>query len=161
MAGNFNKVFLLGNLTRDIELKYTSTNQAVARIGLAVNRYWRTPEGEQREEVTFIDLEAWGKQAETMAKFLSKGRPVFIEGRLKLDQWEDKTTKEKRSKLKVVVEGFQFVDSRAGGAPAGEEASAGESNYEPRRAPAPARAAASGAPASAAPAPMGEEDIPF
>ncbi len=114
MAGNFNKVFLMGNLTRDVELRHTSGNQAVANIGLAVNRRYRTGDGENREETTFVDCEAWGRTAETMAKYLSKGRPVFIEGRLKLDSWQDKEGNN-RSKIRVVVEGFQFIDSRGGG----------------------------------------------
>lgn len=126
MAGNFNKVILLGNLTRDVELRHTSGNTAVAKLGLAVNRRWRTPEGENREEVTFVDCEAWGRQAETLSKFLSKGRPVFIEGRLRLDQWEDKEGK-KQSKLKVVIENFQFVDARGegGGGAGGAEGGGG------------------------------------
>jgi single-strand DNA-binding protein len=113
MAGSYNKVLLMGNLTRDVELRHTSGNQPVANIGLAVNRRWRTPEGEQREEVTFVDCEAWGKTAETLSKYVSKGRPLFIEGRLKLDQWEKDG--QKFSKLKVVVDGFQFIDSKPGG----------------------------------------------
>jgi single-strand DNA-binding protein len=112
---NFNKVMLMGNLTRDVELKQTPNNQPVAEIGIAVNRKFRTRDGEDREETTFVDCEAWGRTAETMAKYLSKGRPVFIEGRLKLDQWEDREGN-KRSKLRVVIENFQFVDSRPGGA---------------------------------------------
>jgi single-strand DNA-binding protein len=111
---SFNKVMLMGNLTRDIELRSTGGNQSVANIGLAVNRRFRTADGQDREEVTFVDCEAWGKTAETMAKYLVKGRPVFIEGRLKLDQWEDKEGK-KQSKLRVVVEGFQFIDAKGGG----------------------------------------------
>lgn len=114
---NFNRVFLMGNLTRDIELRHTNSNQAVATIGLAVNRRWRTPDGEDREEVTFVDCEAWGKTAETMSRYLAKGRPVFIEGRLKLDQWEKDG--QKFSKLKVVVENFQFIDSKPGGGEGG------------------------------------------
>lgn len=113
MAGSYNKVLLMGNLTRDVELRHTSGNQAVANVGIAVNRRWRTPEGEQREEVTFVDCEAWGKTAENMSKFFSKGRPIFIEGRLKLDQWEKEG--QKFSKLKVVVENFHFIDSKPGG----------------------------------------------
>ena len=113
MAGNLNRVFLMGNLTRDVELRHTSGNQAVANIGLAVNRRWKTPEGENREETTFVDCEAWGRTAEVMAQYLAKGRPVFIEGRLKLDQWEKEG--QKFSKLRVVVESFQFIDSREGG----------------------------------------------
>ena len=86
---NFNKVILMGNLTRDVELRQTPGNQTVANIGLAVNRTYQTREGERREETTFVDCEAWGRQAEVMAQYLSKGRPVMIEGRLKLDQWQD------------------------------------------------------------------------
>lgn len=113
MAGSFNKVLLMGNLTRDVEIRHTSGNQAVANIGLAVSRKFRTADGETREETTFVDCEAWGKTAETMSKYLHKGRPVFIEGRLKLDTWEDKNDGSKKSKLRVVVENFQFVDSKA------------------------------------------------
>ena len=108
---NYNKVLLMGNLTRDPELKRTSSDMAVAQIGMAVNRRYKDKTGEQREETTFVDCEAWGKTAETMAKYLSKGRPVFIEGRLKLDQWQDKDGNN-RSKLKIVIDSFQFVDSR-------------------------------------------------
>jgi single-strand DNA-binding protein len=115
MAGNFNKVLLMGNLTRDIELRHTSGNQAVANMGLAVNRRYKSGDGEMREETTFVDCEAWGRTAETMAKYLQKGRPVFIEGRLKLDTWQDKNDGTNRSKLRVVVENFQFIDSREGG----------------------------------------------
>jgi single-strand DNA-binding protein len=114
MAGSYNKVLLMGNLTRDVELKYTQNNRAVANIGMAVNRRYRLESGEQREEVTFVDCEAWGRTAETMSKYLAKGRPVFIEGRLKLDQWEDQQGN-KRSKLRVVVDNFQFIDSKPGG----------------------------------------------
>jgi single-strand DNA-binding protein len=114
MAGNLNKVFLMGNLTRDIELKRTpSNNTAVANIGLAVNRQYRAGD-ENREETTFVDCEAWGRTAEVMHQYLAKGRPVLVEGRLKLDQWQDRDGNN-RSKLKVVVENFQFVDSRGGG----------------------------------------------
>lgn len=148
MAGSFNKVMLMGNLTRDIELRHLpSSSQAVANLGLAVNRRFRTQEGEQREEVTFVDCEAWGKTAETMSTYLKKGRPVFIEGRLKLDTWEKDG--QKHSKLKVVVESFQFIDSKEGGGGGG----GGE---------APARASSGGArsqPANYEPVP--EQDIPF
>jgi single-strand DNA-binding protein len=114
MAGNYNKVLLLGNLTRDIELRHTPNNQAVANIGIAVNRRYRGSDNELKEDTTFVDCEAWGKTAETMSRYLNKGRPVFIEGRLRLDQWQDKEGNN-RSKLKVVVETFQFVDSGGGG----------------------------------------------
>lgn len=108
---SFNKVILIGNLTRDPELRYTPKGTAVAKIGLAVNRSWKDAEsGEMREEVTFIDVTAFGRQAETVAQYVKKGRPLMIEGRLKLDTWEDKTTHEKKSKLGVVMESFQFLD---------------------------------------------------
>jgi len=156
---NLNKVFLMGNLTRDVELKSTASNQSVAQIGLAVNRRWRTPEGEDREEVTFVDCEAWGRTAETLAKYLSKGRPVFIEGRLKLDQWEDKEGG-KRSKLKIVVEGFQFIDSKPG---AGGGGGGGGDDYPQSR---PASRPSSGGRSSGGGGggghtPVDESDIPF
>ena len=103
----------MGNLTRDPELKQTPSNQSVAQIGIAVNRKYKGREGDLKEETTFVDCEAWGKTAETMAKYLSKGKPVFVEGRLKLDQWQDKDGNN-RSKLRVVIESFQFIDSRGG-----------------------------------------------
>jgi len=108
---SFNKVMLMGNLTRDIEIRHTPSNTAVGNFGLAVNRKYKTQSGEQREEVTFVDCEAWGRTAEVMAQYLGRGRPVFVEGRLKLDQWEDKNGGGKRSKLSVVVENFQFINS--------------------------------------------------
>lgn len=114
MAGSFNRVFLMGNLTRDVELKYTQANKAVANIGLAVNNRYKAADGTIKEDTTFVDCEAWGLTAESMSKYLSKGRPVFIEGRLRLDTWQDKNDGSNRSKLKVVVETFTFVDSRPG-----------------------------------------------
>jgi len=156
---NYNKVLLMGNITRDIELRHTpTTNTAIAQIGLAVNRKWRdTNSGEMKEEVTFVDCDAFGKTAENIAKFFSKGRPIFIEGRLRLDTWKDKTDGSNRSKLKVVVETFQFVDSKGGG-------QGGPSNGAPSAGRA---AVGAGAPARTPPAqPEGyeqiqEEDIPF
>lgn len=113
---NYNKVLLMGNITRDIELRHLPSGQAIATIGLAVNRRWRDQtSNEMKEEVTYVDCDAWGKTAENIAKFFSKGRPIFIEGRLRLDQWKDKTDGTNRSKLKVVVEAFDFVDSKPGG----------------------------------------------
>lgn len=108
---SFNRVIIMGTLTRDVELMHTSGNTAVGNIGLALNHKYTTKGGEKREETTFVDCEAWGKTAETMAQYLAKGRKVLIEGRLKLDQWEDKDGN-KREKLKVVVERFTFVDKR-------------------------------------------------
>lgn len=115
---NLNKVMLMGNLTRDPELRYLPSNMAVVGLGLAVNRRWRNQQGEQQEETTFIDCEAFGKQAEVINQYLKKGRPVYLEGRLKLDQWQDRDGNN-RSKLKVIVESFQFIDSREGGAGGG------------------------------------------
>ena len=108
---NLNKVMLMGNLTRDIDMRTLPSGMAVAAFGLAVNRRWKNQQGEQQDEVTFVDLEAFGKPAEVMNQFLRKGSAVFIEGRLKLDQWEDKDGN-KRQKMKVVVESFQFIDGK-------------------------------------------------
>jgi single-strand DNA-binding protein len=119
---NLNRVQIAGNLTRDPELRYTPKGTAVCRIGVAVNRKWKGEDGELKEEVTFVDCDAWNKTAEAIGQYLKKGRGIYVEGRLKLDQWEDKQTQEKRSKMKVVVESFQFTDRK----PDGEE--------EPRRA---------------------------
>jgi len=112
---NLNKVTLMGNITRDIEMRALPGGQSIAQIGLAINRNWQGTDGQKKEEVTFVDCEAWGKTAEVMHKYLAKGRPVFIEGRLKLDQWEDKESGQKRSKMKVVIESFQFIDSKPEG----------------------------------------------
>lgn len=153
--GNFNRVFLMGNLTRDVELRHTPNNTPVAKFGIAVNRRFTVGDGsnrEQREEVTFVDCEAWGRTAEVMSQYLSKGRPVFIEGRLKLDQWQDKESGQNRSKLHVVVESFQFIDSRQGGG-GGDESDGG-----PRRGGAPARSMGSSRPVEQSPP---EDDIPF
>ena len=120
---NYNKVILMGNLTRDPEVRYTSGGTAIAKLGLAVNRRWKNQEGQMQEETTFVDVDAFGRQAETIGQYLKKGRPVMVEGRLKLDQWDDKQTGQKRSKLGVVLENFQFLDSRGeggGGADSGD-----------------------------------------
>jgi len=113
IMASYNKVLIMGNLTRDPELKQTPNNQSVAQIGIAMNRKFKDRDGNMREEVTFVDCEAWGRTAEVMAQYLSKGKPVFVEGRLKLDQWQDKEGNN-RSKLKVVIESFQFIDSKGG-----------------------------------------------
>src|ERR1017187_8045903 len=111
---NFNKVILMGDLTRDPELGYTPKGTAVARIGLAINRKWKSETGEMKEEVTFVDVDAFGKTAEPCGQCLKNGRPILIEGRLRYDTWEDKQTKQKKSILGVVLENFQFLDSGAG-----------------------------------------------
>jgi single-strand DNA-binding protein len=161
---NLNKVMLIGNLTRDVELRSISSGNSVAQIGLAINRSWTGQDGEKREEVTYVDCEAWGKTAEIMHKYLAKGRPVFVEGRLKLDTWDDKESGAKRSKMKVVVESFQFLDSgnRQGGGGGG---GGGDGTVETRpaaRNPAPARGNASrqSAPQDDGPS-MSPDDIPF
>lgn len=154
---SYNKVLLMGNITRDIELKHTPSNMAVAQIGLAMNRRFKTKEGETKDEVTFVDCEAWGRTAEVMQQYLSKGKPVFIEGRLKLDTWQDKDGGGNRSKLKVVIESFEFIDSKSGGgsatAPEYAEAPAGRS----------ASPSAKSQPAYTGPQhePLGDDEIPF
>lgn len=110
---NLNKVFLMGRLTRDPEQRFIPSGQGVVQLGIAVNRNF-TSNGEKREETTFVDVEAWGQQAELINRYLKKGSPIFIEGRLKFDSWETKEG-EKRSKLRVVLERFQFLGSAAGG----------------------------------------------
>ena len=112
---NFNKVILMGNLTRDPELRYTPKGTAVARITLAVNRTYTLEGGEKKEEVSFVDVDVWGRQAEVISQYMKKGRPLLVEGRLKQDTWEDKNTKQKQSKLNVVLESFSFVDSNRSG----------------------------------------------
>ena len=109
---NYNKVILMGRLTRDPEVRYASNGNAIAKLSVAVNRVWRNKEGQQQEETTFVDVDAFGRQAETISQYLSKGRPIFLEGRLKLDQWDDKQTGQKRSRLGVVLDRFEFIDSR-------------------------------------------------
>ena len=110
-----NKVFLIGNLTRDPELRVTPKGTAICQFGLAVNRQFKDESGQNRDETTFVDIEAWGKQGELVSKYLTKGSPAMVEGRLKFDQWEDKQSGQKRSKLKVVLENVQFLSNRAAG----------------------------------------------
>ncbi|HTL55274.1 MAG TPA: single-stranded DNA-binding protein [Candidatus Limnocylindrales bacterium] len=155
---SFNKVIIAGNLTRDPEMRYTPKGTAVVRFGLATNHKWKTETGEMKEEVTFVDIDAFGRQAEVIAQYMKKGRPLLVEGRLKLHEWEDKNTHQKISKLRVVLEGFTFIDSnrsdaipgdaqrtRTGAAPAAATASAGTPS-EP--------------PVPEAPSPE-EDDVPF
>jgi single-strand DNA-binding protein len=109
---NLNRVLLIGNLTRDPEVRYTPKGTAVADIGIAVNRVYSGEDGEKKEEVTFIDVTLWARQAEVAQEYLKKGRQVFIEGRLQLDTWDDKQTGQKRSRLRVVAENMQMLGSR-------------------------------------------------
>jgi single-strand DNA-binding protein len=176
---SFNQVILLGNLTRDPQLKYLPSQTAVVEFGLACNRKFKGQNGEDREEVTFVDCSAFGKQAEVLNQYCTKGKPLFIQGRLKFDSWEDKQGGGKRSKLSVVIENFQFIGSRDGGGGGGGGGGAGGGNYEnsgggeqdqrpsrpaPNRGPAPQRNPQSGPPPQQ---PFGDEeqfkedDIPF
>ncbi|MBI5426004.1 MAG: single-stranded DNA-binding protein [Opitutae bacterium] len=153
---NLNKVMLIGNLTRDPELRVTPKGTAICTFSLAVNRKFKDESGGEREEVTYVDIEAWGKAGENISKYCTKGRPLFVEGRLRLDQWEDKNTKEKRSRMKVVCENFQFLGSGGGrGEGGGGEGGEGRT-YS---APAP-RASAPSRPAPAAQENL-DEDVPF
>lgn len=112
---NLNKVQLMGNLTRDPEVRYTPKGTAVTDISLAINRSYTGDDGQRHEETTFVDITFWGRQAEVIGEYLKKGRPLYVEGRLQLDSWEDKTTGQQRSRLKVVGENFQFLGSRDDG----------------------------------------------
>jgi single-strand DNA-binding protein len=152
---SYNKVILLGNLTRDPELRYTPKGTAVARLGLAVNRSYKTDTGESKEEVTFLDVDAWGKQAELISQYLRKGNPLFVEGRLRLDQWDDKQTGQKRSAIKVVLENFQFVGGRAEGGSGGGGAPSAPPSRPPARPANPTEPPTSDGP------PPEEDDVPF
>lgn len=116
---NLNKVMLMGNLTRDPEVRYTPKGTAVTDIGLAVNRNYTLDDGERREETTFVDVTFWGRQAEVLGEYMKKGRPLYVEGRLNLDTWEDKQSGQQRSRLKVIGDGFQFLGGRDEGSGGG------------------------------------------
>ncbi len=150
---SLNRVILMGNCTRDPEVKYTPKGSAVAELGLAVNRYYTTEGGEKREETTFVDVTLWGRQAEIAGEYVKKGRPVLIEGRLQLDSWEDKQTGQKRSKLRVVGENLHLIGPRPG-------EGGGEAGAAPSR-PSGGYSRPSGRPAPAAPADDAGDDIPF
>jgi single-strand DNA-binding protein len=185
---SYNRVLLMGNLTRDPQLKFLPSQTQVVEFGLAMNRRFKTATGEDREEVCFVDCSAFGRTAEVINQYFTKGKPIFIEGRLKYDQWEDKQGGGKRSKLSVVIENFQFVGGRdgAGGAPGGgggggyeQGGGGGDQQYDQRprppqrapmnRGPAPQRPAAQQPQPQQPPAeqPYGDEeqfkedDIPF
>lgn len=180
---SFNKVLLMGNLTRDPQLRYLPNSQtAVCEFGLASNRRYKTTSGEDREEVLFIDCTAWGRQGEVINQWCTKGKPIFLEGHLKLDTWEDKNGGGKRSKINLVVENFQFIGGRddAGGGGGGNEGGGGARESAPRSdggdefdqrpgrgANRPAAAQPAAAKGDAAREPFddqeqfGEEDIPF
>lgn len=128
---NLNKVMLIGNLTRDPEIKFTPKGTAIAQLGLAINRNWTNDAGEKQEETTFVDVELFGRVAQIAGDYLKKGRPVFIEGRLKLDTWEDKASGQKRSKMRVVGEQLQLLGSRDGGGAGGGGGEGGYSEGRP------------------------------
>jgi single-strand DNA-binding protein len=150
---SFNKVILLGNLTRDPEVRYTPKGTAVTDLGLAVNRTYTADNGEKREEVTFVDVTFWGRTAEVAGEYLKKGRPVFVEGRLQLDTWDDKQSGQKRSKLKVIGENMQMLGAPrgAGGGSGGDEESSGAPRSSSKSAP----------PPKAAPSAPDDDEIPF
>jgi len=147
---SYNKVLLMGNLTRDVQLKSLPSGQPVAEIGIAINRKFKTKDGQDREEVTYVDCECWGPRAEVINKYFSKGKPIFIEGRLKLDSWEDKDG-QKRSKMRVVIDDFQFVEGRGGGG--GGAGAADDGGYAPSR--------SSGGGSRGGHSGIQEEEIPF
>lgn len=109
---NLNKVFLMGNLTKDLELKYGKNGQPVTDMRMAINRVYTTQSGEKKEDVCFVTVTVWGKQAETCHTYLKKGSGVFVEGRLHLNSWEDAATGQKKSMLVVVAERVQFLDKK-------------------------------------------------
>ena len=127
---SFNRVTLMGNLTRDPQLKHLPSNTTVADFGLAMNRHYKTTSGEDREEVCFIDCSAFGRHAEVIGQFCRKGKPLFIEGRLKYDQWDDKTSGAKRSKVSVVVENFQFVGGSGDGEQRGAQLAGRQATFD-------------------------------
>jgi len=160
---SYNRVILLGNLTRDVEVRYLQSGTAVADIGLAVNDRRKNQSGEWIEETTFVDVTLWGRTAEVAGEYLSKGSPILVEGRLKYDTWEKDG--QKRSKLSVVCERMQMVGGRGGGAGGGgsgrsQQYDDGGVDYGDAPPAAPSRGGSRGAPASAPPPPT-EDEIPF
>ena len=129
---NYNKITLIGNVTRDIEIRYTPSGTAVADISLAINRKRTGENGQSTEETTFVDVTLWGSTAEIVHKYSGKGQPLFVEGRLQADSWEDKTTGQKRTKLKVVAENIQLLGSKPAGSPANQEP-ARQQSQQPQR----------------------------
>lgn len=157
---NLNKVMLIGNLTRDPELRHTPSGKTVSEIGLAINRTWTNDQGQKQEDTTFVDVTLWGRQAEVVQQYVTKGSPIYIEGRLQLDSWDDKETGKKRSKLRVIAENFQFLSGKPG------TTGGGSSEYSERpqaSSSAPQQRSSPPQGASAAPADdfQEDDDIPF
>jgi len=157
MAASLNKVLLMGNLTRDPEVKYTPKGTAVGDLAIAINDSYKAQDGTIKETVTYVDIEVWGRQAETCKQYLSKGRPVFVEGQLRLDQWETPQG-EKKSRLKVRADRVQFLGSPGGAGGGSGRTGGGSSSGESAR---PARPAAAPAASDDAPPPRDDDDIPF
>ncbi|HRU06051.1 MAG TPA: single-stranded DNA-binding protein [Candidatus Brocadiia bacterium] len=164
---SLNRVFLMGNMTRDPELRYTPSGTAVCEFGLAVTRQWTTPDGQKRDETCFVDCSMWGRRGEVIAEYFRKGKPIFVEGRLQLDTWEGKDG-QRHSKLKVVAENFEFLGGRneeGGGGPAGAPRKAAPDGRRPAEPSAERRPPAE--PPASPPAAGGEgfnvkdDDIPF
>ncbi len=167
---SLNKVMLIGNLTRDPEVRYTPKGTAVTDIGLAVNRNYTTDNGEKREETTFVDVTLWGRQAEIAGQYMKKGRPVYIEGRLQMDTWQDKQTGQNRTRLKIVGDNFQFLGGRDDGGGSGGGGGGGQGSYggesgggQQSHDSQPSRNQGGGAPSQGGGADYSEEedDIPF
>lgn len=159
---NFNKVILIGNLTRDPELRVTPSGTSICKFGLAVNRTYTTQDGEKREETTFVDIDAFGKPAEIISKYMAKGRPILVEGRLKLDQWEDKNTGDKRSRMGVVCENFQFLGGRGeGDGGVAEEGASSRGGYDDTAPPARAPEKKSSSSPSGQGEDIEEDNVPF
>jgi single-strand DNA-binding protein len=154
---NLNKVMLIGNVVADLELRYTPKGTAVTDLRLAVNRQWSNEQGNRQEETTFLDVTLWSRQAELAAQYLSKGRPVFIEGRLQMETWEDKTSGQKRSRLKIVGENMQFLGGGGGGAGGGGGGGEGRSSSGSHQESSPQ----GGSPAESQDMPGEDDDIPF
>ncbi|MES2921985.1 MAG: single-stranded DNA-binding protein [Verrucomicrobiota bacterium] len=156
---NLNKVMLIGNLTRDPEVRHTPKGHPVAEISLAINRTWSNDQGQKQEEVTYVEVTLWGRKAELAQQYLTKGRSVFIEARLQLDSWDDKETGKKRNKLRVIAENLEFLDSKGGGGNSG-----GDYSERPQQSSA-APPQRSGPPQGASAAPANDyqedDDIPF
>jgi single-strand DNA-binding protein len=159
---NLNKVMLIGNLTRDPELRHTPKGTAVSEISMAINRVWNNDQGQKQEETTFVEVTLWGRQAELAQQYLTKGRPVYIEGRLNLDTWDDKETGKKRSKLRVIGENMQFLSSGtgAGGGGGGSSERSSQASSPSQR-----QSSPQGSPQGASAAPTDDypedDDIPF
>ena len=150
---SFNKVILLGNLTRDPEVRYTPKGSAVCDLGIAINRQYTLDSGEKREEVTFVDVVLWARLAEIAGEYLKKGRPIFIEGRLQLDTWDDKQSGQKRSKLRVIGETMQLLGGRPPGAAGGGGEGGEGKESRPSKTTPPPKAAAGAEP--------DDDEIPF